>query len=93
MPYLPTYPLLRNTGRNFFWDDPCAGLAWQEKSFSPAEPSAGVILVSFDGFRWDYVQQYEAKTLKELYCGAAGVMILPSSQPTMAPIMMLARKV
>jgi predicted AlkP superfamily pyrophosphatase or phosphodiesterase len=37
----------------------------------PAAPAGPLILVSLDGFRWDYLQKYDAPTLKAL--AAAGV--------------------
>ncbi|MDI1320135.1 MAG: ectonucleotide pyrophosphatase/phosphodiesterase [bacterium] len=48
----------------------------------PARPLAPLILVSIDGFRWDYLQKYDAPTLKALAAGGVHAQRLTPSFPS-----------
>ena len=45
-------------------------------------PSARLILVSIDGFRWDYLQKYDAPTLKALAAGGVHATRMTPSFPS-----------
>lgn len=48
----------------------------------PADPGDLTILVSLDGFRWDYLDRYEAPTLRALAADGVRVRSLTPSFPT-----------
>jgi predicted AlkP superfamily pyrophosphatase or phosphodiesterase len=48
----------------------------------PADPGDLTILVSLDGFRWDYLDRYQAPTLRALAAGGVRVRSLTPSFPT-----------
>jgi predicted AlkP superfamily pyrophosphatase or phosphodiesterase len=48
----------------------------------PPPPAELLILVSIDGFRWDYLRQYEAPVLQELATGGVHATRLTPSFPT-----------
>jgi predicted AlkP superfamily pyrophosphatase or phosphodiesterase len=48
----------------------------------PADPGRLTILVSLDGFRWDYLDRYEAPTLRALVADGVRVRSLTPSFPT-----------
>jgi predicted AlkP superfamily pyrophosphatase or phosphodiesterase len=45
-------------------------------------PDGPLILISIDGFRWDYLQRYEAPTLRQLAAAGAHIRSLTPSYPT-----------
>jgi predicted AlkP superfamily pyrophosphatase or phosphodiesterase len=51
---------------------------------TPSRPVAAgpLILISIDGFRWDYLQRYEAPTLRRLAAGGVHVRSLTPSYPS-----------
>jgi predicted AlkP superfamily pyrophosphatase or phosphodiesterase len=49
---------------------------------SPSAPAGPVILVSIDGFRWDYLQKYDAPTLKALAAGGVHAKRMTPSFPS-----------
>ncbi|MBI2498256.1 MAG: alkaline phosphatase family protein [Opitutae bacterium] len=49
---------------------------------SPVPPPAPLILVSIDGFRWDYLQKYDAPALRALAAGGVHARRLTPSFPT-----------
>src|SRR4051812_7892593 len=51
---------------------------------TPVHPVAAgpLILISIDGFRWDYLQHYEAPTLRRLAAGGVHVRSLTPSYPS-----------
>ncbi len=46
------------------------------------DPDSLLILISIDGFRWDYLQRYEAPTLRQLAGTGAHIRSLTPSYPT-----------
>ncbi len=46
------------------------------------DPDALLILISIDGFRWDYLQRYEAPTLRQLAAAGAHIRSLTPSYPS-----------